>query len=133
MDSVTLLSSDSEYLKEDEIGRAMAELQTLRAELKIAEEDLANVLSKLETELLTLKNTVHVKRIMFEHLKGQLKTTREEWAQAYEDYQATDKRRKEELARRSQTMEEIRKQIEEVGARVRTRVGDLDLKKMSEF
>ena len=133
MDPVTLLSSDSEYLKEDDIGRAMTELQDLRAELKIAEEDLATTLSEYETRLLTLKNTVHVKRIMFDHLKQELKTTREEWAKAYEDYQETDKRRKDELARRTQTINQIRKQIEEAGAKVRTRVGDLDLKKMSEF
>jgi len=133
VDPVTLLSSDSEYLKEEDIGRAMTELQDLRAELKIAEEDLANSLSEYETRLLTLKNTVHVKRIMFEHLKQELKTTREEWAKAYEDYQETEKRRKDEFARRTQTIKQIRKQIEEAGVKVRTRVGDLDMKKMSEF
>ncbi|MHA1423010.1 MAG: GTP-binding protein [Candidatus Thorarchaeota archaeon] len=133
VDPVTLLSSDSTHLQEEEIGQSMAQLQTLRAELKIAEEDLANALSKLETELLTLKNTVHVKRIMFEHLKGQLKTTREEWAKAYEDYQTTEKRRKVEFANRSQTIGQIRKQIDEIGAKVRTHVGDLDMKKMSEY
>jgi hypothetical protein len=133
VDPVTLLASDSEHLQEEDIGRAMAELQTLRSELKIAEEDLTNVLSKLETEMLTLKNTVHVKRIMFDHLKQELKTTREEWAKAYEDYQATEKRRKEEFAKRSEIIEQIRKNIEEAGAKVRTRVGDLEMKKMSEF
>ncbi len=133
VDPVTLLSSDSEYLKEEDIGRAMTELQDLRAELKIAEEDLANSLSEYETRLLTLKNTVHVKRIMFDHLKQELKTTREEWAKAYEDYQETDKRRREEFQRRTQTIAQIRKQIEEAGVKVRTRVGDLDMKKMSEF
>jgi small GTP-binding protein len=133
IDPVTLLTSDSEHLQEEEIGRAMTELQSLRGELKVAEEELTTTLSELERELLTLKNTVHVKRIMFEHLKEQLKITREEWAKAYEDYQATEKRRKEEFARRNQQIEEIKTRINAVGARVRTRVGDLDMKKMREF
>ena len=132
IDPVTLLSSDSEYLEEESIGLAMTELQALRSELKSAEEELANTLGNLETELLTLKNTVHVKRIMFEHLKQQLKITREEWAKAYEDYQAIEKRRKDEFARRNQQIGEIRKKIDEIGARIRTRVGDLDMRKMSE-
>ncbi|TFH03952.1 MAG: GTP-binding protein [Candidatus Thorarchaeota archaeon] len=133
VDPVTLLSSDSEYLQEDSIGRAMTELLSLRSELKAAEEELANTLSNLETELLTLKNVVHVKRIMFEHLKQQLQTTREEWAKAYEDYQVTEKRRKEEFARRNQQIAAIRKRIDEVGSQVRNRVSDLDMKKMSEY
>lgn len=132
IDPVTLLPSDSKHLQENQIGRAMTELQTLRAELKTAEEELANTLSKLETDLLNLKNTVHVKRIMFEHLKQQLKTTREEWSEAYEEYMATEKRRKEEFARRNKKISDIRAQIDEVGIRIRTRVGDLDMKKMSE-
>ncbi|MGY5872919.1 MAG: GTP-binding protein [Candidatus Thorarchaeota archaeon] len=132
IDPVTLLSSDSEHLQEDSIGQSMTELQTLRGELKTAEEGLANTLSKLETELLTLKNTVHVKRIMFEHLKQQLKTTREEWAKAYEDHQATEKRRKEEFAERNRQIAEIRRKIDEIGSKIRTRVGDLDMKRMSE-
>lgn len=133
VDPVTLLHSDSEYLQEESIGRAMTELQALRSELKAAEEELANTLSNLETELLTLKNVVHVKRIMFEHLKQQLQTTREEWAKAYEDYQVTENRRKEEFARRNQQIAAIRKRIDEVGSKVRMRVSDLDMKKMSEY
>ncbi|MFW9843914.1 MAG: GTP-binding protein [Candidatus Thorarchaeota archaeon] len=133
VDPVTLLTSDSEHLQEESIGLAMTELQALRGELKSVEEELANSLSDIEKELLTLKNTVHVKRIMFEHLKEQLKTTREEWSKAYEDYQATEKHRKEVFAQKNQKITEIRKKIEEVGARIRTRVGDLDMKKMSEY
>ena len=110
----------------------MTELQTLRSDLKMAEEELANTLSKMETDLLTLKNTVHVKRIMFEHLKQQLKDTREEWAKSYEEYQAIEKNRKEQFATRNMQIAAIRKKINEVGARIRTRVGDLDMRKMSE-
>jgi len=132
VDPVTLLTSDSEHLQEEQIGQAMTELQALRSELKTVEEELASTLSELEKELLTLKNTVHVKRIMFEHLKGQLKTTREEWAKAYEGHQVTEKRRKEEFATRNIQIAAIRKKIDEVGARIRTRVGDLDMRKMSE-
>ncbi len=132
VDPVTLLSSDSEHLEEETIGLAMTELQTLRSDLKMAEEELANTLSKMETDLLTLKNTVHVKRIMFEHLKQQLKDTREEWAKSYEEYQAIEKNRKEQFATRNMQIAAIRKKINEVGARIRTRVGDLDMRKMSE-
>ncbi|TFH01502.1 MAG: GTP-binding protein [Candidatus Thorarchaeota archaeon] len=132
IDPVTLLPSDSEHLEEESIGLAMTELQALRSELKAAEEELANTLSKLETDLLTLKNTVHVKRIMFEHLKQQLKITREEWAKAYEEYQVIEKRRKEEFAIKNQEIADIRKNIDAVGARIRSRVGDLDMRKMSE-
>lgn len=131
IDPVTLLPSDSAHLEEDQIGQAMTELQTLRSELKTAEEELAGTLAKLETDLLTLKNTVHVKRIMFEHLKQQLKTTREEWAKAYEDHQVIEKRRKEEFADRNKQIADIRRKIDEIGSRIRTRVGDLDMKKMS--
>ncbi len=132
IDPVTLLSSDSEHLQEEQIGLAMTQLQTLRAELKISEEELASTLSKMETDMLNLKNIVHVKRIMFEHLKEQLKTTREEWSEAYEKYTATEKRRKEEFALRNKQIEEIRGRINEVGKRIRTHVSDLDMKKMSE-
>jgi len=131
IDPVTLLTSDSEHLQEEQIGRAMTELQTLRAELKTAEEDLAHNLSEMETNLLNLKNTVHVKRIMFEHLKQQLKTTREEWSEAYEEYMATEKRRKEVFAQRNKQIADIRARIDEIGVRIRTRVGDLDMKNMS--
>ena len=131
IDPVTLLSSDSEHLQEDQIGLAMTQLQTLRTELKIAEDELASTLSDMETNMLNLKNTVHVKRIMFEHLKQQLKTTREEWSVAYEEYTAIEKRRKEEFAQRNKKIADIRGQIDKVGLRIRARVGDLDMKKMS--
>jgi len=132
IDPVTLLASNSEHLQEEQIGQAMTQLQTLRAELKNSEEELASTLSGLETDLLNLKNTVHVKRIMFEHLKEQLKTTREEWSAAYEKYTAIEKSRKEEFVKRNKQIEEKRAQINEVGKRIRTRVSDLDMKKMSE-
>jgi len=132
IDPVTLLSSDSEHLQEEQIGLAMTHLQTMRAELKIAEEELASTLSELETDMLNLKNTVHVKRIMFEHLKQQLKTTREEWSAAYEDYTVIEKRRKEEFVKKNKQIEELRARINDVGKKIRTRVSDLDMKKMSE-
>ena len=131
IDPVTLLSSDSEHLQEEQIGQSMVQLQTLRTELKIAEEELASILSDMETNMLNLKNTVHVKRIMFEHLKQQLKTTREEWSEAYEEYTAIEKCRKEEFAKRNKKIADIRLQIDDVGMRIRTRVGDLDMKNMS--
>lgn len=130
LDSVTLLAKDSEYHKEEQIGRAMAELVKLRAELKTAEEGLADTISKLETKLLTLKNTVHVKQITYEHLQQQLHQTRDEWSKAYEEYMKLNKQKKDEMALRTKQLEDIKSRIDNVGRIVRTRVGDLDLKKM---
>ena len=130
VDSVTLLAKDSEYLKEEQIARAMNELVKLRAELKNAEEELANTISKLETRLLTLKNTVRVKQITYEHLQQQIQQTREEWSKAYDEYMQLDKQKKDELAVRTKQLEDIKIRIDNIGRIVRTRVGDLDLKKM---
>ena len=131
VDPVTLLKKDSEHLQEEEIGRAMAELVKLRAELKTAEEELADSASKLETSLLNLKNVVHVKRIMYEHLQQQLKQTRQEWSDAYDEYMQTEKRKNAEMERRTKQIDDIRSRVENVGRFIRTRVGDLDMKKMA--
>ena len=130
VDSVTLLTKDSEYLHEEQIARAMTELTRLRTELKAAEEDLAQTISKIETKLLTLKNTVHVKRITYEHLQQQLHQTRDEWSKAYEEYMQLDKQKKEEMAMRTKQLEDIKNRIDNIGRIVRTRVGDLDFKKI---
>ncbi len=132
IDPITSLPPDSDHLKEDEIGVEMSKLMTLRAELKVAEEDLAKIISDIETSLLNLKNSVHVKKIMYEHLRQQLTTTRQEWAEAYEEYVETEKRRKEEITKRSGQIEDIRKDIENVGRVIRTKVSDLEMKKMAE-
>jgi hypothetical protein len=132
IDPVTSLAKDSAYLREDRIGEEMAKLLDLRAKLKTAEEELANVISELETNLLNLRNVVHVKKIMYEHLKKELETTRKEWAEAYNEYLNTDQRRKSELEERSRIIEEIRKGIEEIGKIVRSQVSDMELKRFTE-
>ncbi len=132
IDPVTSLGADSSYHEEDQIGRYMTELVQLREELQKAEGDLAKVISDMETELLNLKNVIHVKRIMYEHLKKQLRSTRQEWADAYDEYTKLDKRKNAELAERTRQIKEIRDSIEKIGRRVRRRVGELDLKKMAE-
>jgi len=132
VDTVTLLAKDSEYNKEEQIAQAMNELVKLRAELKAAEEDLASTISSLETKLLTLKNSVHVKQIMYEHLQQQIKQTRDEWSEAYDEYMKLNKQKKDEIAVRTKQLEDIKKRIDNVGRIVRTRVGDLDLKKMAQ-
>lgn len=132
IDPVTSLSADSGYLEEDRIGESMTELLRLREDLEKTEEELASVTSEMETELLNLRNVIHVKRIMYDHLKKQIRQTRQEWADAYGDYTMLERRKKEELERRSREIKEIREKIEKIGKRIRMRVGELDLKKMAE-
>ena len=132
IDPVTSLGADSSYHEEDQIGRYMTELVQLREELQSAEGELAKVISDVETELLNLKNVIHVKRIMYEHLKKQLRDTRQEWADAYNEYTKLDEHKKAELEKRSRQIKEIRDSIEKIGKKVRRRVGELDLKKMAE-
>lgn len=91
------------------------EILNLRAELKRAESELSKVTSDLDTALLNLKNTVHVKRIMYEHLKRQLSDTRQEWSDAYDDYVKTNQRKKDELDKRNEEIEELRRRIREAG------------------
>ncbi|MBS3793999.1 MAG: GTP-binding protein [Candidatus Thorarchaeota archaeon] len=132
LDPVTSLVKDSEVLKQDEIGKQMAELLELRKELRNAEDELANVVSDYETKLLTLRNTIHVKKMMYEHLKRQISETRQEWAESYDEYMETEEKKKKAIAERSQQIEDLRKDIEKLGKRIRTRVSDLNLKKLAE-
>lgn len=132
IDPDTALFTDSTYLREDQIGESMKELVQLRAELKAAEEGLANTISGMETTLLTLRNVIHVKKIMYEHLQGQLRQTRQEWAEAYDEYVKAEKDKKEELAKRSKQIDDIRMRIEQVGKRIRSRVDHLEMKRMSD-
>jgi small GTP-binding protein len=132
IDHITALEQDSAYLQDDSIGKEMSKLVDLRAKLKAAEEELASEISELETTLLNLKNVVHVKKIMYEHLKKELETTRKEWAEAYNDYINTDQRKKDEIAKRSRKIIELRKRIEEIGKTVRSRVSDLEMKKFGD-
>jgi len=59
-------------------------------------------------------------------------TTRKEWTEAYDEYSITDKRKKDELAQRSMIIGKIRLEIDRVGRVVRQRVGDLEMKKITE-
>jgi small GTP-binding protein len=132
IDPVTSLEKDSAYFQDEDIAKETARLVDFRAELKTAEEELATTISELETKLLNLRNVVHVKKIMYEHLKKELETTRKEWAEAYNEYVNTDQLRKDELKERSREIEEIRKRIDEIGKIVRGRVSDLEMKRFSE-
>ncbi len=131
LDPVTSRATDMDYPDAEIVGEAMSHLVSLREELKQAEEALSDEISELEKQIVTLKNTVHVKKIMYEHLKQQLATTRQEWADAYEEYAALNTKKKEALTRRSRQIEDIRAKIDAIGREIRERVDDLDLKKMS--
>ena len=90
------------------------ELVDLRAKLKRAEQDLRDFSLEIETKLLNLKNTVHVKKIMYEHLRQQLTQTRQEWADAYDEHVELDKRKKDELKKIFSQIKDIRKKIDEI-------------------
>ncbi|MHA1936645.1 MAG: GTP-binding protein [Candidatus Thorarchaeota archaeon] len=101
---------------EKPVQEISTEILNLRSELKRAESELSNVTSDLDTALLNLKNTVHVKRIMYEHLKRQLRQTRQEWSEAYEEYLKTNERKKAELEKRNTQIKAIRERIERAEA-----------------
>jgi ABC-type Fe3+-hydroxamate transport system substrate-binding protein len=44
----------------------------------------------------------------------------------------TEEKKKKAIAEQSQQIEDLRKDIEKLGKRIRTRVSDLDLKKLAE-
>ncbi len=123
---------DSTLFQEDEIGHAMTELIELRAKLKETEEEFRDFSLEIETKLLNLRNTVHVKKIMYEHLRQQLTQTRQEWSDAYDEHLELDKQKKIDVEGRLEKIEDIRKQIDKVEASVRTRVRELELEKRTE-
>jgi len=88
------------------------ELLNLRSELRKAESELSEVETKLDSTLLNLRNVVNVKRMMYEHLQKQLRETRQEWAEAYNEYKKIDERKKVETAERVRKLEAIQKRIE---------------------
>lgn len=96
---------------EDPRQQASIEIHNLRTELKESESELSKVTSDFDTALLNLKNTVHVKRIMYEHLKRQLQQTRQEWSEAYEEYVKTNERKEAWLEKRNKEIEAIRERM----------------------
>jgi small GTP-binding protein len=117
VDTGEIRESVSDYeTPEIPVQESPTEILNLRAELKRAESELTNATSDLDTALLNLKNTVHVKRIMYEHLKRQLRQTRQEWSDAYEEYVKTDQRKKTEMEKRKKQLEGIRERIKSAEA-----------------
>jgi Ras-related protein Rab-8A len=120
------VAKDFHPLREIEIGQDMSELIELRAKLKESEEEFRDFSLEIETKLLNLRNTVHVKKIMYEHLRQQLTQTRQEWANAYDEHVELDKEKKVEVERKLAKIEDIRKQIDEIEASVRKRVHEFN-------
>ena len=118
--------------RDDEVALAMTELIDLRTRLKKAEEEFRDYSLEVESKLLTLRNTVHVKKIMYEHLRQQLTQTRQEWADAYDEHTELDKQKKLEVDNRLDHIETIRKKIDEIEASVREKVRDLELGKRAD-
>ena len=128
----TPLVEEPTLFRDDEIGQSMTELIELRAKLKKAEEEFRDFSLDIETKLLTLRNTVHVKKIMYEHLRQQLTQTRQEWADAYDEHLELDKQKKGEVEGQLTKIENIRKQIDKIESTVRKSVRDLELEKRTD-
>lgn len=120
-------SQTAEFVQEARIGLSMSELGDLRNQLKAAESALAETTTEVEKKLLNLKNTIHVKRIMYEHLKKQLLETRQDWADAYDEYVELDKRKKAEIENKRKQVEELRKKIERIEGTIGKQIRDLNL------
>ena len=118
--------------QEDEVALKMTELIELRAKLKKAEEEFRDYSLEVETKLLNLRNTVHVKKIMYEHLRQQLTQTRQEWADAYDEHVQLDQKKKTEVGNRLANIENIRKQIDTIEDSIRKKVHELDLERVRE-
>jgi small GTP-binding protein len=116
-----------DFVQEAQIGLSMTELIDLKAQLRDAEIELANATAQRERRLLTLKNTIHVKRITYEHLKKQLLETRQDWADAYEEYVKLDKQKKTENAEKIRRIEDLRKRVERMEGVIGKQIQDLDL------
>jgi small GTP-binding protein len=114
--SDTVTSLPDLAVREEPVQQAPAEIPNLRTELTRAETELSKVTADLDTALLNLKNTVHVKRIMYEHLKRQLQQTRQEWSDAYEKYVETNKRKEAELEKLNKQIEALRERIKRAEA-----------------
>jgi small GTP-binding protein len=118
--------------QEDEVALKMTELIELRAKLKKAEEEFRDYSLEVETKLLNLRNTVHVKKIMYEHLRQQLAQTRQEWADSYDEHVQLDQKKKSEVENRLANIENLRKRIDAIESSVRKKVHELDLERMRE-
>ncbi|MFW9768840.1 MAG: GTP-binding protein [Candidatus Thorarchaeota archaeon] len=112
--------------EEAQIGQDMTELVELRARQKRAEQDLRDYSLEIETKLLTLRNTVHVKKIMYEHLRQQLSQTRQEWADAYEEHVKLDEQKKTEIDKKLEEIRQIKTKIDEIESQVKKQVQDLE-------
>ncbi|MHA2396444.1 MAG: GTP-binding protein [Candidatus Thorarchaeota archaeon] len=118
--------------QEDDVALTMTELIDLRAKLKKAEEEFRDYSLEVETRLLNLRNTVHVKKIMYEHLRQQLTQTRQEWSDAYDEHSELDQQKKQEVEARLDHIEGIRTQIDKIETSVRKKVRDLELEKRTD-
>jgi small GTP-binding protein len=116
-----------EFVQEAQIGLSMTELVDLKGQLRDAEIELANMTAGREKRLLTLKNTIHVKRITYEHLKKQLLETRQDWADAYDEYVKLDKQKNTEAVEKMRRIEELRKRVERMEGVIGKQIRDLNL------
>ncbi len=128
VDAFLSFVTDSAALQDSQVKETVAELMNLQRELKKAEADLAITTSALDADLLNLRNSVHVKRMMYEALQQQIRLIRQEWADAYEAYQKTDHRKKTETEGRDRQIDDLKKRIERAKESIEKRVRELEKK-----
>ncbi len=121
------LVQKSALLQEDEVAHTMTELIELRAKLKQAEEEFRDYSLEVETKLLNLRNTVHVKKIMYEHLRQQLTQTRQEWSEAYDEHGKLDQKKRVDVENRLAHIEGLRKRMDDIEESIRRKVRELEL------
>ena len=66
---------------------------------------------------------------MYEHLRQQLTQTRQEWSEAYDEHVELDKQKKVVVEGKLESIEYLRKQIDEIEGSLRARVRELELEK----
>lgn len=120
--------ADVPLLEDNQIKESIADLMNLQSELKKTESALASTSSALDADLLNLRNSVHVKRMMYEALQQQIRLLKDEWGQVYDEYQKTDRRKKTEIEERTRQIDDLKKRIGRVKESIEKRARELQSK-----
>jgi chromosome segregation ATPase len=125
-DAMLSLLTDPSRLQDDHVMQIVAELGNLRREMRKTESDLVNLTSKLDTDLLNLRNLIQVKRMMYDTLQQQVRVIKQEWSEAYDEYQRTEQQRRTERAAMERQIDDLRKRIEKGREALEKRIHELE-------